>query len=163
MCIQQPQDSSQSSAVIAHYNQSSQAHLSSPFWIRNGGPPPHPPQPNPSLQQIPLQLFVLHKPLLGEQNERSGQELCPEDDKAQGQDMVASEGLARGTACLRSARSCWDRSSCPWDSAPVPGDRHHTQELVQAAGQEPSPWAPNTDHGSPHHLLWRQKQSQDKQ
>lgn len=36
MCIQQPQDSSQRSAVIAHYNQSSQAHLSSPFGIKNG-------------------------------------------------------------------------------------------------------------------------------
>lgn len=33
MCIQQPQDSSQRSAVIAHYNQSSWAHLGSPFGI----------------------------------------------------------------------------------------------------------------------------------
>lgn len=37
MCIQQPQDSSQRSAVIAHYNQSSWAHLTSPFGIKNGG------------------------------------------------------------------------------------------------------------------------------
>lgn len=78
MCIQQPQDSSQRSAVIAHYNQSSQAHLSSPFWIRNREKkkttkPTHT-KPNPSLQQIPLQLFVLHKAILGEQKERSG--LC---------------------------------------------------------------------------------------
>jgi len=36
MCIQQPQDSSQRSAVTAHYNQSSWAHLSSPFGIKNG-------------------------------------------------------------------------------------------------------------------------------
>lgn len=111
MCIQQPQDSSQRSAVIAHYNQSSWAHLTSPFGIKNGGKKT---KPNPSLR-IPLQLSVLHKPLLGEQNERTRlcqQGLYIEDYKAQGQDMVVGDRThMRHSLC--TACSDWVSSSCP--------------------------------------------------
>lgn len=55
MCIQQPQDSSQRSAVTAHYNQSSQAHVSS-FRIKTGGKKPNQPPPDTSAALHPAQI-----------------------------------------------------------------------------------------------------------
>lgn len=131
MCIQQPQDSSQRSAVIAHYNQSSWAHLGSPFGILHW-------EKHKTKPQIPPQLCVLHKPLQQEQNERMG--LC---DRGFPQRMARTgQGAGEGTAC-----SCGSIRAAQGHSL----SRGSTQELVWAAGWAPSPprWAPSNHRGSP--------------
>lgn len=177
MCIQQPQDSSQRSAVIAHYNQSSWAHLSSPFGIKNGGKNT---KPNLSLQQIPLQLSVLHKPLLGEQNERTG--LCNRDFTERirkHKDMVAGDGThmrhgmhasaqpaPTGSAVAvhetlpKSQPKCLNTGSyAPHTGAGV-GCR--ARAFPTMLGSQHLPWDP-CQHPDLHLLLHRQEQSQNKQ
>lgn len=120
MCIQQPQDSSQRSAVIAHYNQSSWARLSSPFGIKNGGKN-HKTKPQSSADTSPAVCPTQISTRGAKWKDRALQQgLYIENYKAQGQDMVAGEGTRMRHACLHTACSYWVSSSCPWDSAQVP-------------------------------------------
>lgn len=94
MYIQQPQDSSQRSAVIAHYNQSSWAHLSSSFGIKNRENHKIKPQSltDTSPDVCPTQTSARE----AKRKDRAlRQGLHVEDYKAQGQDMVLGEGTHR--------------------------------------------------------------------
>lgn len=149
MCIQQPQDSSQISAVIAHYNQSSWAHLGSPFGILHW-------EKHKTKPQIPPQLCVLHKPLQQEQNERMG--LC---DRGFPQRMARHRD--RAGCRWRHSLLLWVHQSCPGSQ---PEQRQHTGAGVSCrlsafptspGSQQPS-WEPC--HGS---RGQEQSQSKEKQ
>lgn len=103
MCIQQPQDSSQRSAVIAHYNQSSQAHLGSPFgilhWEKHKTKPQSSTDPSPAV--YPTQTSAAGAKW---EDEAWWQGLSAEDSKAQGQGRVAGEGTACSCGSIRAAQ-----------------------------------------------------------
>lgn len=103
MCIQQPQDSSQRSAVIAHYNQSSWAHLGSPFGILHWEK--HKTKPQSSTDPSPA-VYLTQTSATGAKWEAGvlWQGLSAEDSKAQEQGRVAGEGTACSCGSSRAAQ-----------------------------------------------------------
>lgn len=140
MCIQQPQDSSQRSAVIAHYNQSSWAHLGSPFrilhWEKHKTKPQSSTDPSPAV--CPTQTSAA-----GAKGEDQvlWQGLSAEDSKAQGQGRGAGEGTACSCGSIRTAQG----QSLNRGSSSV----HSGAGMSCRPRAFPSHWAPSNHPGSP--------------
>lgn len=153
MCIQQPQDSSQRSAVIAHYNQSSWAHLGSPFrilhWEKHKTKPQSSTDPSPAV--YPTQTSAA-----GAKGEDKAlwQGLSAEDSKAQG----------HGRGQVKALPAPVGPSELPRVKAWTEAAPQCTQELGWAADQEPSPLTglPATILGALPRIS-RQEQSQSRE
>lgn len=133
MCIQQPQDSSQRSAVIAHYNQSSWAHLSSPFGIKIGEKKQNKTK-QPSTDTSPAVCLTQISGRGAKWKDGALQQgLYTEDNKALGQKMVAGEGTHKRYGTCASAQPAAPGSAVTAHktSAPSPSAwtvTHPTQE-----------------------------------
>lgn len=151
MCIQQPQDSSQRSAVIAHYNQSSWARLSSPFGIKKKKKKgkKHKTKPQSSADTSPAVCPTQTSARGAKWKEGAlPQGFYVEDYKAQGQDTAVGEGtrVRHGThATAQPAPTGW--AVAVWDLCPSHSLSTWTQQLLTAHWR----WCKLLGKSPPHH------------
>lgn len=154
MCTQQPQDSSERSAVIVHYNPSSLAHLDSPFGILHWEK--HKTKPQSSTNLSPS-VYPTQTSATGAKgvDEALWQGISADDSKAQGQGRVAGEGTDCSCGPIRAAqgKSLNTGSSSAHTGAGI-SCRHRA--FPTSLGFHKPSWEPC--HGSP-----RQEQNQSKE